>query len=144
MVRHRNSSTLQAHGQRARIRTPPPNGTRRNTATPSAEELRIIFGPKIAAIVLEVTDDKQLSKDERKKRQVEHSPHLSRPAKLVKLADKICNLRDILESPPADWPAVRKQEYFDWASKVVDGLRGTNSRLERTFDELVERKVEIK
>jgi guanosine-3',5'-bis(diphosphate) 3'-pyrophosphohydrolase len=57
-------------------------------------------------------------------------------AKLVKLADKICNLRDIIASPPADWSTERKREYFDWVKTVVDQIRGTNPRLERRFDQL--------
>lgn len=57
-------------------------------------------------------------------------------AKLVKLADKISNLRDVLASPPADWPLARRQQYFDWAREVVDRLRGVNPRLERAFDRL--------
>jgi guanosine-3',5'-bis(diphosphate) 3'-pyrophosphohydrolase len=58
----------------------------------------------------------------------------------VKLADKICNLRDILESPPQDWPIERKREYFDWANRVVDQVRGTNPRLERLFDRFYKKK----
>lgn len=61
----------------------------------------------------------------------------------MKLADKICNLRDIVSSPPADWPAERKAAYFDWAKSVVDGLRGTNDALEAVFDELLGRKSEL-
>jgi hypothetical protein len=90
------------------------------------EELREIFGVKIARIVLEVTDDKLLLKAERKRRQIEHAPHLSRAAKLVKLADKICNLRDVAASPPPAWPLRRRRAYFSWAKKVVDGLRGAS------------------
>ena len=55
--------------------------------------------------------------------------------KLVKLADKICNLRDLASSPPADWSLQRKRDYFDWAKAVVDGLRGTHPGLEAIFDE---------
>jgi guanosine-3',5'-bis(diphosphate) 3'-pyrophosphohydrolase len=75
-----------------------------------------------------------LPKAERKRLQVEHAAHISERAKLVKLADKISNLRDILASPPADWSAERKKEYFDWAALVVKQLRGTHSRLEAVFD----------
>ena len=84
-------------------------------------ELRERFGSRIAAIVAEVTDDKSLPKQKRKELQVAHAPHLSRRAKLVKLADKICNLRDIAASPPADWTLGRRREYFDWAHRVVAG-----------------------
>jgi guanosine-3',5'-bis(diphosphate) 3'-pyrophosphohydrolase len=97
-------------------------------------ELQALFGDEITGIVLEVTDEKSLPKVERKRLQIEHAAHASIKAKLVKLADKICNLRDIAESPPADWSDDRKREYFDWAAKVVAGCRGTNSRLEAAFD----------
>jgi len=101
------------------------------------QELKALFGNKITSIVLEVTDDKSLSKAERKTLQIEHAKHSSIEAKQVKLADKICNLRDILSSPPKDWPLQRKFDYFEWAEQVVSGLRGTNARLEKTFDELL-------
>ncbi len=99
------------------------------------QELIRLFGKEVADIVLEVSDDKALPKAERKRLQVEHAPTLSRRAKLVKLADKICNLRDVASSPPTDWALERKQEYFDWAQAVVDGLRGVHPGLEHVFDE---------
>ena len=102
----------------------------------TAAELEDIFGKKITTIVLEVTDDKGLDKDVRKQKQIEHALHISREAKLVKLADKISNLRDILTSPPADWPGERKQTYFEWAFKVVAGVRGVHPELEAKFDGL--------
>lgn len=105
-----------------------------DTETTEQELLRE-FGQEIAGIVMEVTDDKALPKVERKWIQVEHAATISRRAKLVKLADKICNLRDIASSPPADWPLERRQEYFDWAKAVVDGLRGVHPALEHIFDE---------
>ena len=101
----------------------------------SISELTQQFGPLISGIVAEVTDDKSLPKAERKQRQVQHAPHLSREARLVKLADKICNLRDVAQTPPPDWELGRRQEYFDWAKRVVDGLRGVSPALETAFDE---------
>ncbi len=109
----------------------------------TAEDLVATFGAKVAAIVLEVTDDKSLDKAVRKEEQVKHAPHITREAKLVKLADKICNLRDILSTPPADWTAERKTAYFDWAARVVAGLRGVNPSLEATFDDLLARQSEL-
>lgn len=105
----------------------------------TAAELEAEFGPRIAAVVLEVTDDTSLKRAERKQRQIEHAPHISYEAKLVKLADKICNLRDVLDSPPAGWAVERKREYFNWAKNVIDGLRGTHSGLEAIFDALYAR-----
>lgn len=102
----------------------------------TADELTAIFGDKVTGIVLEVTDDKCLDKDVRKEEQVRHAPYISPEAKLVKLADKICNLRDILASPPADWSSQRKRAYFEWAVRVVAGLRGVHAGLESTFDDI--------
>ena len=99
-------------------------------------ELRRLFGTRVAGIVAEVTDNKRLPKERRKELQIDHAGSLSQNAKQVKLADKICNLRDILASPPKDWSIQRKRQYFDWAKKVIDQVRGTNSKLERRFDQL--------
>jgi guanosine-3',5'-bis(diphosphate) 3'-pyrophosphohydrolase len=104
------------------------------------DELEDRFGTEIAQVVQEVTDDKTLPKAERKRLQVEHAAHISHRAKLVKLADKISNLRDILASPPKDWTLKRQQDYFDWARAVVDRMRGTNKPLELVFDELYARR----
>lgn len=98
------------------------------------QELVRHFGQEIADIVLEVTDDKALPKAERKQQQIDHAPTISRRAKLVKLADKICNLRDLVSSPPAGWSLRRKQDYFDWAKAVIDELRGVHPSLEYLFD----------
>jgi guanosine-3',5'-bis(diphosphate) 3'-pyrophosphohydrolase len=104
------------------------------------QELVRLFGQEVADIVAEVTDDKSLPKAERKRLQVEHAPALSRRAKLVKISDKIANLRDVASSPPATWALERKQEYFDWAKAVVDGVRGVHPELERIFDEAYRQK----
>lgn len=98
------------------------------------EELVGAFGREIADVVAEVTDDKSLDKAERKLLQIEHAAHASPRAKLVKLSDKTCNLRDIVTTPPADWSDERRREYFDWAKNVVAGVRGTNAALEAAFD----------
>jgi guanosine-3',5'-bis(diphosphate) 3'-pyrophosphohydrolase len=95
------------------------------------------FGSRTADIVVELTDDKSLPKAERKRLQVEHAPHLSPEAKLVKLADKISNITDILERPPDDWDDKRRREYVDWGEAVVSRLRGINAGLESKFDEVV-------
>lgn len=98
------------------------------------DELLREFGTAITGFVEEVSDDKSLDKDERKRRQITNAARASPQAKLVKLADKICNLRDILSSPPANWPLQRKQRYFDWANEVINNLRGVHAELESVFD----------
>jgi len=98
------------------------------------EELENLFGVEVAGIVRELTDDKSLLKEVRKELQIEHAAYASFRAKQVKIADKICNIRDILKSPPHDWLAERKREYLEWATKVVNGCRGVNPGLDKVFD----------
>ena len=100
----------------------------------TCEELAEQFGSVIADIVLEVTDDKTLKKDVRKQLQIEHAPALSHAAGLVKFADKIANLRDVADKPPADWRVQRRQEYFDWGKAVVGGIGDAPPRLRELFD----------
>ena len=106
----------------------------------TAEELTEVFGERVCTIVLEVTDDNKLPKQTRKRLQVENAAKSSARARLVKLADKICNLRDISASAPVNWSLQRSQEYFDWAKEVVDQIRGTHARLEAAFDDAYSRR----
>ena len=108
----------------------------------TAEELAVEFGQEISDIVMEVTDDKTIAaRQKRKQLQIEHAPHISEPAKLLKLADKISNLRDLVDNPPADWSLERQREYFDWAKQVIDQLRGTHDELEALFDQAYSRRI---
>jgi guanosine-3',5'-bis(diphosphate) 3'-pyrophosphohydrolase len=99
----------------------------------SPQEIEDVFGSGVCGIVMEVTDDKNLPKDMRKALQIEHAPHLSEGAKLVKLGDKICNVVDLYRSPPITWTRGRRKEYLDWSEKVVNGLKGVNQTLEEYY-----------
>ena len=98
------------------------------------EEISGRFGEKVRSFVMEVTDDKNLPKGERKLLQIVNAPHKSYGAKLIKLADKACNVRNLVTMPPKDWSLERRQEYLLWGEKVVAGLRGTNAALEEYYD----------
>jgi len=99
------------------------------------EEIRAMFGAKVADTVREVTDDTRLDKAERKRLQIEHAPQMSKRAALVKLADKTSNLRDVAANPPRGWPLERRRAYFDWAKAVVEQLPPVSKRLRAAFDE---------
>lgn len=101
------------------------------------EEIINLFGAKVCDYVLEVTDDKSLPKAVRKQLQIEHAPHLSDGAKCIKLGDKISNISDVLRNPPAGWSDERRLEYIEWGEKVIAGLRGVNTELEKHFDETI-------
>jgi GTP diphosphokinase / guanosine-3',5'-bis(diphosphate) 3'-diphosphatase len=98
-------------------------------------ELEQAFGRDVRLVVEEVTDDKSLPKDLRKRLQIEHAPTLSFRAKQIKIADKICNVHDVTHAPPPKWPLERRREYLQWAAKVVEGCRGSNANLENHFEE---------
>lgn len=91
------------------------------------------FGAAVAAIVAECTDDKSLPKQVRKAMQAAHAPHASAAARMVKLADKISNLRRLVVTPP-DWDQARRLAYVDWSAQVVAGCRGVNAALEAEYD----------
>ena len=100
-------------------------------------ELEQHFGQEVADLVRELTDDKSLEKAERKRLQIEHAKVASLRAKQVKIADKICNVRDVTVCPPSHWPLQRRLDYLAWSEKVVAGCRGVNLKLDRAFDQTI-------
>lgn len=98
----------------------------------TAEELAERFGARVCSLVLEVTDDKSLDKLERKRLQVLKAPATSADAKMIKLGDKIANLRD-LKTPPVGWDAKRVGAYIQFAEMVAGGCVGANPALDRMF-----------
>ena len=101
------------------------------------EELDRHFGREVRDVVMEVTDDKSLPKPERKEVQVRQAPELSHRAKLVRIADKISNVHDVLHAPPADWTVDWRVSYIDWTERVVEGCRGAHQELEACYDEIL-------
>lgn len=106
------------------------------------DEIEDAFGTDIRKIVEEVTDDKSLPKAERKRLQIEHALTSSREAKLVKLADKLYNLRDLQRCLPEGWTEERRQQYFIWARNVVKNLRGSNAALEKELDNIFKKELD--
>lgn len=99
------------------------------------EEIREQFGSAVDDLVAEVTDDKRLKKQKRKQAQIDHAPHLSPGAKVIKLADKISNVREIAHDPPKQWSVKRREKYFDWANAVVVAMGDVDPELESRFAE---------
>jgi GTP diphosphokinase / guanosine-3',5'-bis(diphosphate) 3'-diphosphatase len=100
------------------------------------QELREKFGNTITDLVIEVTDDMTLSYDDRKRYQIKKAPALSAGAKMIKIADKIANIQDVL-SLSLTWSNRRKRQYFEWSERVVSGCRNTNSYLDKAFDNIL-------
>jgi len=99
----------------------------------TAADIAARFGADVASLVLEVTDDTTLPRDERKARQVRDVAGKTADARRIKLADKAANLAALCDSPP-DWDTARRIAYLDWAERVIAGCRGLDPVLEAAFD----------
>ncbi len=104
-------------------------------------EISELFGDKVAAIVAEVTSDMTLVREERKRLQVESAPSKSPEAKLIKMADKLYNLRDLRRQVPVGWTAERVRGYFEWSKRVTDSCAHVNPRLAAALDELYKKLI---
>ena len=105
----------------------------------SRDDLVERFGEDVAALVVACTDDMSLPRAVRKRHQVEHAPHLAPRARMIKLADKISNVRSLIFSPPDEWERERLIDYLEWAEQVAAGCRGVNERLDHLFNETAAR-----
>jgi guanosine-3',5'-bis(diphosphate) 3'-pyrophosphohydrolase len=99
------------------------------------DQLAAQFGNRVANLVSEVTDDMSLPKEERRRRQIEEAPKKSPAAKLIKIADKISNIRARIADHPSEADQAELADYVGWAEKVVAGCRGGNPILDQRFDE---------
>jgi (p)ppGpp synthase/HD superfamily hydrolase len=106
-------------------------------------EIEAEFGEEVRRLVEEVTDDKRLSSEERRAQQVRLSPALSPRAKVIRLADKIANVRSVTWSPPVDWSVHRRHDYLSWTERVIAGCRGCSPELEHLYDEALREGLQI-
>ncbi len=91
------------------------------------------FGPEVAGVVAEVTDDKSLSRDERKRRSAMTIASKSRRAQFLKVADQASNIRALVTTPPVGWTMKRLVSYVDWGVAIVDRVSQRNPQLEGYF-----------
>ena len=105
----------------------------------TGQELAATFGQRVAGLVVEVTDDMSLPRDQRRQRQVADAPRKSPRARLIKIADKVSNIRARIRPQPSPEERDDLIDYLGFAQKVVAGCRGINPMLDRTFDETVKR-----
>jgi len=101
------------------------------------DELAERFGARVADLVEEVTDDMTLAKSERRRRQVIDAPKKSPGAKLIKIADKVSNVRARIFFEPDTEQREELADYLAWAEQVAKGCRGVNAKLDALFDETV-------
>jgi guanosine-3',5'-bis(diphosphate) 3'-pyrophosphohydrolase len=85
------------------------------------EEMRSDFGVEVASIVEEVTDDMNFPSTKRKELQVIGAASLSVEAAKIRIADKSCNISDLL-TYELSWSVNRKLAYVEWSERVVDNI----------------------
>lgn len=107
-----------------------------DTETTNAE-LASLFGANVAAIVDELTVDKDPHWTVRKRGEIDGAAHLSAAAKLIKLSDKTSNVADTVSNPPGDWTLQRRRDYLEFARLVADGCHGVNAALDAEFDRVM-------
>ena len=103
----------------------------------SVHELDKNFGSRVRIIVEELTDNDMLTFSQRKQMQIDNAPYLSKDATLVRIADKISNVSDVIENPPPEWNQKRCNKYVDWAEAVMNNCQKVNQDLENHFFELL-------
>ena len=103
----------------------------------SVHELDKNFGSRVRIIVEELTDNDMLTFSQSKQMQIDNAPYLSKDATLVRIADKISNVSDVIENPPPEWNQKRCNKYVDWAEAVMNNCQKVNQDLENHFFELL-------
>ena len=107
----------------------------------TSDEIASLFGNKVSEIVNEVTDDMRLSSKERKKQQIIKADDLSAEARFIKIADKTCNIRDILTTR-IYWSRKHKIGYITWAKelvmKICDAHQGLFEEFKKSIEEAEE------
>jgi HD domain len=101
-----------------------------------ADDIASQFGPGVAALVFEVTEDKSLPPADRRRLQIVHAARRSPRARMLTISDLVSNLRSLRQSPPPDWPIERQRDYLDWAHSIVGESRGVSPPLEAAFDDV--------
>lgn len=97
------------------------------------DEIDQQFGKEVMVLVLEVSDDMSQPKFIRKSKQIETAGSLSDEAKIIRIADKTCNILDMLKTK-YHWGNSQKREYMRWAKDVVKNCEGVNKKLEGEFE----------
>ncbi len=106
-----------------------------NDTDATFEMLEARFGTEITTLVRELTQAKGLKRDQRRQELLDSSLKLSRSAALIRLADKICKLEDVIRSAPVGWSRQRRRDYSTWVRESTRSLRGRNARLDTRLDE---------
>lgn len=104
----------------------------------TSDEIQKKFGKQVALYVGEMTEDKGAPRAERKRRQVIAAAHQSLGAAQIRMADQLCNLKELRTTPPEDWNRTRIDEYYHWSQSVLDRLPTANPELKKATSHVIE------
>ena len=93
------------------------------------DELNDVFGERVAGLIEAVTDDKSLSLEQRRQKQVDMISCASPEVKLIKLADHCSNIVCI----PDTWVANRVEQYKMWSFEVASKCFSISDRLAKIY-----------
>ncbi|KAM3718084.1 Guanosine-3',5'-bis(diphosphate) 3'-pyrophosphohydrolase MESH1 [Dirofilaria immitis] len=105
------------------------------------KEIRETFGDEVADIVKECTVVKSVKREIRMKSQLQKASELSHKAKLVQLADKLYNIRDIERCIPFGWTKQNVTEYVLFAKNLLSSIRGIHGPLENALDDAINKYI---
>ncbi|MCB1383103.1 MAG: HD domain-containing protein [Notoacmeibacter sp.] len=103
------------------------------------DDIVALFGAPVASLVADVTDPDGLKGKARRERQVTHTLNCGPRVKLLKLADKVSNVEELIGLPANRFDLAGNERYLKWARRVVAVCRGVAPDLEARFDRAAER-----
>ena len=95
----------------------------------TVEEIEKKFGEEVTKVVIELTGNKKMSLQEKKRQETINASYRSKPAAVIQLADTLCNTLELLNHPPKSWSRAYIDQYFQWAQTIVDRLPSVNPKL---------------
>lgn len=90
-----------------------------------------LFGERVAGIVSELTKDPNATQAEQK--QAEIDKDWSPEAGVVKIGDKLSNIRDVISAPPVDWDYQKRLRFLSHALAVVEAMKSPNPAMVAAF-----------
>ncbi len=101
------------------------------------EEIENRYGKIVSQYVQEMTVKKELTLKEQKKYQIIQAFHQTPSVAVIKLSDKLSNLKTLAQTPPASWSRDRIDQYFQWAQSVIENLPEANSFLKQAVKDVI-------
>jgi len=101
------------------------------------EQITSLYGTKVSSYLEEMTSKQGLSLKEQKKQQIMQAFRQNPSVAIIKLSDKLSNLKTLATSPPPSWSRDRIDQYFQWAQTVIENLPESNQLLKKAVKNVI-------